>query len=65
MTQQKVTVGADADEVVLSADPDEVATGGATVAFMRGRLKAEGGSGAVLDALRSGAADAAFAAAGD
>ncbi len=33
----------------------------ATEAFMRGRLKAAGHTGAVLDALKSGDADAAIA----
>jgi hypothetical protein len=32
----------------------------ATEAFMRGRLKAAGHSGVILDALKSGAADAAI-----
>ena len=32
----------------------------ATVAFMRGRLKAAGHTGQILDALKSGAADAAL-----
>jgi hypothetical protein len=54
--------GSDDAEVVFSSTLDVVVAPGfdATVEFMRGRVKATGHSGRVLDALRSGEATAAF-----
>jgi putative transposon-encoded protein len=55
--------GPDDAEVVFTSTLDVVVAPGfdATVEFMRGRVKAIGHSGRVLDALRSGEATAAFA----
>jgi hypothetical protein len=55
--------GPDGAEIVVTV-PVSVATADgfdATVEFMRGRLKATGHTGQVLDLLKSGDADAAFA----
>ncbi len=54
--------GPDDATVVFTAPVDVAATDGfdATVEFMRGRVKASGDSGVVLDALKSGAASAAL-----
>lgn len=54
---ERVEGEADAD-VVLSAPIDVAAEGGfdATVEFMRGRVKATGGTGRVLEVLKSGEA---------
>lgn len=58
---ERIDGPADAD-VVLSAPLAVVAADDfdATVEFMRGKLKATGDTGVVLEALRSGEADAAF-----
>lgn len=60
MTAVQRSVGSGDREVTFTAEAPEVAAAGATVAFMRGRLKAEGDTGAILEALRDGAVDAAF-----
>jgi hypothetical protein len=53
--------GPDDADVVFSVPIAVVAEGfDATVEFMRGRLKATGHTGAVLDLLASGAVDGAF-----
>lgn len=56
------TEGPDDAEVVVTAPLDVVTADGfdATVEFMRGKVKAAGHTGAVLEALRSGEATAAF-----
>lgn len=58
---ERIDGPADAD-VVLSAPLAVVAADDfdATVEFMRGKLKATGDTGVVLETLRSGEADAAF-----
>ncbi|MEO1058423.1 MAG: hypothetical protein AAFY28_16065 [Actinomycetota bacterium] len=59
---ERVTGADDADVVFTIPAADVTADGfDATVGFMRGVLKASGPSGAILDALKSGAADAALA----
>ncbi|HEY5662756.1 MAG TPA: hypothetical protein VIS05_01840 [Ilumatobacter sp.] len=54
--------GPDDAEVVFSVPADVAAASGfdATVEFMRGRLKATGHTGVVLETLRSGAATSAL-----
>ncbi len=55
--------GPDDAEVVFTIPVADAGADGfdATRAFMRGRLKAAGHTGVVLDTLKSGAADAAIA----
>ena len=72
MIQYRVVVGKkdervegpdDADVVVTVPVVDAVADDfDPTVAFMRGKLKASGNTGEILDVLKSGAAAAAIAA---
>ena len=54
--------GPDDADVVVTAPIDVVNADGfdATVEYMRGKVKASGHAGQVLDVLRSGAATAAF-----
>lgn len=54
--------GPDDAAVVVSAPVAIVTAGGfdASVEFMRGKVKATGNTGELLDALKSGDADAAF-----
>lgn len=54
--------GPDDADVVLTAPVDAVTAEGfdATTEFMRGKLKASGHTGVILDLLRSGEATAAF-----
>ena len=54
--------GPDDADVVVSAPIDVVNAGGfdATVEYMRGKVKASGHTGQVLELLRSGAATAAL-----
>ena len=54
--------GPDDAEIVVTAPVDVVTADGfdASVEFMRGKVKATGHTGAVLDLLRNGEATAAF-----
>jgi hypothetical protein len=54
--------GPDDAEIVVTAPVDVVGSDGfdATVEFMRGKLKASGHTGAILELLHTGAADEAF-----
>jgi hypothetical protein len=56
------TEGPDDAEIVFTAPADTVTADGfdATVEFMRGRVKASGHTGRILELLRSGEATAAF-----
>jgi hypothetical protein len=56
------TDGPDDAEIVITAPVELVAAEGfdATVEYMRGKLKATGHTGRLLDLLKSGEVDAAF-----
>lgn len=61
-TKQVSVSGPDDADVVISAPAATIADTAASVAFMRGKLKAVGDTGVVLSLLSSGTADAELAA---